>query len=557
MTTTADIIVFNGRVRTMDDSQPFAEAVALSGNRVLAVGSDAEIAAMAGPSTRSIDAKGGTVMPGFNEAHMHIFGGSVALGELSLLGVKGFDALSAAVTAYAAANPDLPLLVGQSTDYTVLSEEERVTRHHLDRIISDRPLLLVAPDRHTGWANTIALQMAGILEGRDVGVGNEIVMGEDGLATGELRESNAMRPVATMSITGGREGLGVGTGGEPDEVTAAERARDIAILKNGLAYCASHGITSFQNMDGNLYQLEMLREIEETEGLPVRVRMPFHMKNFMPLSDLTDKAAAWRARFDSDKLRCNFVKLFMDGVTEGETAVFVDDYAHKPGWTGEPLFSAEHFNKVAVEANKLGLPVAVHAIGDGAVRMVLDGYQASIDANGPRDNRNRIEHIEVVHPDDIKRFATTGTIASMQPTHPPGSAGLPLEPYLTFIGRERWPYAFAWKTLVDAGAKIVFATDWPVSPLPPLSCMHDALTRKPWADDLPDHRLSLDETLAAYTKTSAWVEFMEDRKGMLKPGYLADVVVLSGDIAAVASEEIAGLDVVVTICDGRITHERL
>jgi predicted amidohydrolase YtcJ len=556
MTATADIIIFNGRVRTMDDSQPFAEAVALSGNRVLAVGSDPEIVAMGGPATRRIDAKGGTVMPGFNEAHMHIFGGSVALGELSLLGVQGFDALSAAVTAYAAANPDLPLLVGQSTDYTVLSEEERVTRHHLDRIISDRPLLLVAPDRHTGWANTIALKMAGILEGRDVGVGNEIVMGDDGLANGELRESNAMRPVATMSITGGREGLGVGTGGEPDEVTEAERARDIAILKNGLAYCASLGITSFQNMDGNLYQLEMLREIEETDGLPVRVRMPFHMKNFMPLSDLTDKAAAWRDRFNDDKLRCNFVKLFMDGVTEGETAVFVDDYAHKPGWTGEPLFSAGHFNQVAVEANRLGLPVAVHAIGDGAVRMVLDGYQASVDANGPRDNRNRIEHIEVVHPDDIARFATTGTVASMQPTHPPGSAGLPLEPYLTFIGRERWPYAFAWKTLVDAGAKIVFATDWPVSPLPPLSCIHDAMTRKPWADDMPDHRLSLDETLAAYTKTSAWVEFMEDRKGMLKPGYFADVVVLSGDIAAVASEEIAGLDVVVTICDGRITHER-
>jgi predicted amidohydrolase YtcJ len=556
MTATADIIIFNGRVRTMDDGHPFAESVALSGNRVLAVGSDAEISAMAGPATRRIDAKGGTVMPGFNEAHMHIFGGSVALGELSLFGVKGFDALSAAVIAYAAENPDLPLLVGQSTDYTILSDEERVTRHHLDRIISDRPLLLVAPDRHTGWANTIALEMAGILKGRDVGVGNEIVMGEDGLATGELRESNAMRPVATMSITGGREGLGVGTGGEPDEVTPEERARDIAVLKNGLAYCASLGITSFQNMDGNLYQLEMLQEIEETEGLPVRVRMPFHMKNFMPLSDLTDKAATWRARFDSDKLRCNFVKLFMDGVTEGETAVFVDDYAHKPGWKGEPLFSGEHFNQVAVEANRLGLPVAVHAIGDGAVRMVLDGYQASIDANGSRDNRNRIEHIEVVHPDDIKRFATTGTVASMQPTHPPGSAGLPLEPYLTYIGRERWPYAFAWKTLVDAGAKIVFATDWPVSPLPPLHCIHDAMTRMPWADDMPDHRLSLDETLAAYTKTSAWVEFMEDRKGMLKPGYLADIVVLSDDIGAVASAEIARLGVFLTVCDGKITHEK-
>lgn len=550
-----DIIIRNARVLTMEDAQPRAEAVAISGNRIAAIGGNAEIDAMATPSTRIIDAGGATVMPGFNEAHMHIFGGSVSLNELSLFGVKGFDALKEAVTAYAAANPDLELLVAQTADYTILSEEERVTRHHLDRIIPDRPFMMVAPDRHTAWANTIALEKAGILHGRDVGVGNEIVMGEDGLANGELRESNAMRPVAVMSRTGGREGLGVGTGGEPESVTADQRAGDIAVLKQGLAYCASLGITSFQNMDGNLYQLELLNEIEETEGLPARVRMPFHMKNFMPLTDLEDKAAAWRARFDNDKLRCNFVKVFMDGVTEGETAVFVDDYAHKPGWKGDPLFSAEHFNRVAVEADRLGLPVAVHAIGDGAVRMVLDGYEAARQANGPSDRRNRIEHIEVVHPDDIPRFAELGTVASMQPTHPPGSAGLPLEPYLTYIGEERWPHAFAWKTLVDAGATIVFATDWPVSPLPPLSCIRDAMTRTPWREDMPDHRLTLDETLKAYTRTSAWVEFMEDRKGMLKPGYYADVVVLSGDIEDRPYEEIADLAPVITICDGRITYE--
>ncbi|PYB69697.1 amidohydrolase [Rhizobium wuzhouense] len=551
----ADIIIHNATVLTMDDDRPRTEAVALTGNRVTAVGSNAEILALAGPQTRIVDANGATVLPGFNEAHMHIFGGSVSLGELSLFGVKGFDALSKAVRDYAAAHPDLPLLVAQTADYTILSETERVTRHHLDRIIADRPFLMFAPDHHTAWANTMALEMGGIIKGGDVGVGNEIVMGEDGLANGELRETNAIRPVASMGATGGRESLGVGTGGDPAHVTTEERAGDIAVLKKGLAYCASLGITSFQNMDGNLYQLEMLDEIEKTEGLPVRVRMPYHMKNFMPLSDLEEKAAAWKKRFDTDKLRCNFVKLFMDGVTEGETAVFVDDYAHKPGWKGEPLFSAEAFNAVATEANRLGMPVAVHAIGDGAVRMVLDGYEASIAANGKSDMRNRIEHIEVVHPDDIPRFATSGTIASMQPTHPPGSAGLPLEPYLTYIGRERWPHAFAWKTLVDAGATIVFATDWPVSPLPPLSCIRDAMTRQPWADDMPDQRLSLTETLAAYTRTGAWVEYMEDRKGVLKPGYLADVVVLSGNIETTAAADIADLSPVLTICDGRVTFD--
>ena len=548
----ASFIIRNARVLTMDEANPRASALAISGNRILAVGSEAAIDAFSGPDTHVIDAKGGTVLPGFNEAHMHIFGGSAELRELSLLGLKGFDALEKALKAYASDYPQRRLLIAQHADYTILGDE-RMTRHHLDRILPDRAVLIFAPDHHTAWANTLALDMGGILKGRDVGVGNEIVMGEDGLANGELRESNAIRPVSALGETGGRDMLGIGTGGDPEHVTAEERAGDIEILKEGLAYVASLGITSLQNMDGSLYQLEMLDEIERTVGLPVRVRMPFHMKNFMPLSDLETKAAAWRARFDSDRLRSDFVKLFMDGVTESGTAVLIDDYAHQPGWKGEPLFSQAHFDSIAFAADRLGLPVAVHAIGDGAVRMVLNGYEAAMKANGKRDSRNRIEHIEVVHPDDIARFKQLGTVASMQPTHPPGSAGLPLEPYLSYIGEERWPHAFAWRTLVDAGADIVFATDWPVSPLDPMHCIQCAMTRKVWKDGMKDERLSLHETLAAYTKNGAWVEFMEDRKGMLKAGYLADIVVLSADVEAADPADLAAIRPVTTICDGRIT----
>ncbi|MDI7863485.1 amidohydrolase [Rhizobiaceae bacterium n13] len=555
MTTQADIIIHNARILTMDDEAPRAEALAIAGNRILAVGADEEIKAFASASTRSVDARGATVLPGFNEAHLHIFGGSVELSELSLYKVKGFEALKEAVLKYAAAYPERNLLIAQHADYTIISDNERVTRHHLDRILPDRPFLMFAPDHHTAWANTAALKAGGILEGRDVGVGNEIVMGEDGLANGELRESNAIRPVSTLSETGAREMLGVGTGGEPEGITSEERANDIEIIKRGLAYCASLGITSIQNMDGNLYQLEMLDEIDRTVGLPVRARVPFHMKNFMPLSDLEAKAAAWRERFKSDRLRSDFVKIFADGVTESGTAVFIDEYSNQPGWHGDPLFDDEHFNKVAIAADKLGLQVAVHAIGDGAVRQVLNGYEAAAKANGKRDSRHRIEHIEVVHPDDIPRFRELGTVASMQPTHPPGNAGLPLEPYLSCIGEQRWPYAFAWRTLVDAGAKIVFSTDWPVSPLDPMSCIHDAMTRRPWKEGMPDQRLSLMETLAAYTRTGAWVEFAEDRKGMLKAGYLADVVILNGDVEAVPFEALAGIRPSKTICDGRFTYE--
>lgn len=555
MPQTADIIIRNARILTMDGDAPRADALAVGGNRILGVGSEVDVMALAGPSTRVLDARGGTVLPGFNEAHMHIFGGSIGLAQLSLFGVHGFAALEKAVRAYAAVNPDLTLIVGQYADYTILSEEEPVTRHHLDRILPDRPLLMFAPDHHTAWANTAALKAAGILEGRNVGVGNEIVMGKDGLATGELKENDAIAPVAALDQTYGRERFGISTGGEPPHVTALQRARDLAAVRRGLHYCASLGITTIQNMDGNLYQLELLEEIEREEGLPVRARIPFHMKNFMELAVLTERAAAWRERFGGDRLKSDFVKFFADGVTESGTAVFVEDYADEPGWRGEPLFSSEHFASVATEADRLGFQIAVHAIGDGAVRLVLDGYEAAAKANGRRDSRHRIEHIEVVHPDDIHRFAALGTVASMQPTHPPGSAGLPLEPYLTRIGEARWPYAFAWRTLTDAGAEIVFSTDWPVSPLAPMSCIHDAMTRKPWKDGLPDQRLTLTETLAAYTRAGAWVEFMEDRKGMLKPGYLADIVILDGDVEAAPSEALAAMRPVATICDGRVTYE--
>lgn len=551
----ADLIIHNATILSMDEAQPRARALAIRHNRILAVGDDADILKLAGASTRLVDARGATVLPGFNEAHMHIFSGSVGLTELSLFGIHGFAALARAVQDYAASKPDLALLVAQQADYSILGGDGPVTRHHLDRVLPDRPFLMYAPDHHTAWANTAALKAAGILEGRDVGVGNEIVMGADGLASGELKEANAISPVAGLSQTGGRESLGITTGRDPESVTPEERQTDIDVIRKGLDYCASLGITSIQNMDGNLYQLEMLEEIEREGGLAARIRVPFHMKNFMALSELEEKAASWRDRFNSDRLRSDFVKMFVDGVAESGTAFYMEDYADEPGWRGEPLFTQDHFNEIVTIADRLGLQVAVHAIGDGAGHMVLNGYQQASQANGRRDSRHRVEHIETALPTDFPRFAELGVVASMQPTHPPGSAGLPLEPYLSRIGKQRQPYAFAWRKLADLGAKVVFATDWPVSPLDPMHCIQCAMTRKVWNYGLPDQRLSLMETLAAYTRTSAWVEFMEDRKGVLKPGYLADVVVLSGDIEAAPFDQLATLRPVMTICDGRITYE--
>ncbi|MBN9254748.1 MULTISPECIES: amidohydrolase [unclassified Mesorhizobium] len=552
MSSAADLIVVNGRVLTMDEANPKAEAVAIKDGVLVAVGDRASVEALKGPGTEVIDAGGATVLPGFIEAHMHLFSGAAELAHLQLGGVHGFEALRSAIQAYAEGRPQAKMLVAQGVDYTVLGDE-RVTRHHLDAILPDRAFCMAAPDHHTVWANTRALEMAGILHGRELGPGNEIVMGEGGLATGELREGEAFGPVQALAGET-RVRLGLSTGGEPDPMpTAAERAVDRDIMRRGLAWCARHGITSIQNMDGNLYQLELLAEIEAEEGLSCRVQVPFHYKNFMTL-DMLDKASMMAERYDSEWLSSGMVKVFYDGVLDSWTAVMIEPYADRPDWVGDPLFSPERFAELAVAIDKRGLQIAVHSIGDGAVRAVLDGYEAAREANGARDSRHRVEHIEVIAASDVPRFAEMGVIASMQPPHPPGSMGLPLEPTVSRIGRARWPLSYAWRTLKEAGAHVVFASDWPVSPIDPILGIQAAVVRKPWAETDPDQSFSLREALAAYTVEGAYAGFMEHRKGMLKPGYLADLVVLSDDIEATAPEALHRVLAATTICGGKVTH---
>ncbi|MER8698838.1 amidohydrolase [Mesorhizobium sp. M1273] len=553
MSSNADLIVTNARVLTMDEGNPTAEAVAIKDGNILAVGDRRTIEALKGPATKIIDAQGGSVVPGFIEAHMHLFGGAAELDNLHLQGVHGFDALSDAIRAYAAARPNAKLLLGAGVDYTILSKEEPVTRHHLDRIIADRPFAMSASDHHTMWANTKALKLAGILHGKQLGPGNEIVMGADGLAAGELREGEAFGPILELSGQN-RVRLGLATGGEPEPYpSAAEVAADRDLMHRGLEWCARHGITSIQNMDGNLYQLELLAGLEQEGRLLCRTKIPFHFKNFMTLDKL-EKASSMANSYRSEWLSSGMVKMFYDGVLEGWTAVMVDDYADRPGWRGEPLFTPEHFAEVAVEADRRGLQIAVHSIGDGAVRAVLDGYEAARRKNGRRDSRHRVEHIEVTTAADVPRFAELGVIASMQPPHPPGAMDFPLEPTLSRIGRERWPLSYAWRTLKQAGAHVVFASDWPVSRVDPILGIQAAVLRKPWAEGDPDQSFSLLEALAGYTVEGAYAEFMEHRKGRLKPGYLADLVVLSADIEATEPASLHKVRPVSTICGGKTTY---
>ena len=551
MATQADMIITNGSILTMDPDRPRAEALALSQDRILAIGRNDTIIALAGPDCRIIDAKGATVLPGLIESHLHLFMGGSELSHLQLLGVRGPEALSRAIRDYAAANPDRPVIMGQGTDYDIYGRA--LTRHDLDAILPDRPILLLAADHHTGWANTAALKAAGILEGRTLTPGNEIVMGEDGLALGELREFEAKAQVLRLSGEH-RITAGIATGAEPDPApTADDLLADCTPMARGLAHCARHGLTSLINMDGNIYTLRVLAALRAQGRLTARVRVPFHYRNHRKPADL-EIASQMSAEFNDDWLNSNFVKFFMDGVVDSGTAVMINDYPDTPGWRGDPLHGAEEFAAAVTEADRRGLQITVHAIGDGAVRRVIDGYAAARAANGPRDARHRIEHIELIDRSDIPRMADLGIIASIQPCHVPGALDFPLQPTLDKIGKARWDDAYLCRSLRDAGVRLAFASDWPVADVNPLRGIQAALER-PIFDGARDERIDLHDILAAYTIGGAYAEHTEDRKGMLKPGYLADVVILDGDIEQVPHDRIGAMSVTKTICGGQIVWD--
>lgn len=546
----AELIVTNAKVLTMYETAPRAEAVAVAGGKILAVGSAAEIAALAGPATQLIDAKGRTLLPGFVESHLHLVLGGNELVQLQIGGLHGFDALKAAFTAYAAANPDNALLMAQGASYEIL--DQPVTRHDLDRVIADRPIAMMSPDHHTVWANTAALSAAGLLQGAPMPHGHEVVMAADGTATGELREFEAFGPILALGGEAHLQ-LGIATGGEPEPWPSdAVRARDKDKIAAGLAHCAAHGITAMVNMDGNRYTCQLLKEMQDEGRLIARVKVPFHFKPHMELSEL-DRASAMTAEYNNDWLSSGFVKMFMDGVVDSRTAFMLNDY---PNTTerGEPLFEPERFKEICTEIDRRGLQIAVHAIGDGAVRTTIDGYEAAGQANGFRDLRHRIEHIELIDRADIPRLGALGITASVQPPHPPGAMDFPMSTMDTVFDKSRWPDAYLWKTLGDKGAKIAYASDWPVTDVSVMRGLQAALTRVPY-DGAADERLDLMASLYAYTAGGAWAAHMEGVTGKLVAGLAADLVLIDGDIEAIPPHDLGKTGIALTVAGGKITHQ--
>lgn len=520
----ADIVIRNARIFTSDAGNPYAEAVAVKDNRIIYVGGDRGVERFCGDQTRVIDGTGRTLTAGFIDTHTHLLSGATWTGYAELSQVYNKDDLKTSLLEYEKNNPFRDWIIGWRAHYEVVS-----TRLELDEIIADKPVYIRSSDAHTAWVNTKALELAGILNAGDDG---GIIRDENGTATGELREPSAMKAVLNIIPP-------------PEDVFIREQ------LKKAAQGFNRTGITSVHNMNGDMKDLMIYAAAEDAGELNLRVYVPFEVKPEATEADLNE--AAEMAKIQGEFVRGGAVKFFMDGVWESYTAFNIDPYADDPDVIVKPLFSLEHFTRMAAACDKLGLQVAVHCCGDGAVRQTLDGYEAVQKANGIRDSRHRIEHVEVCHPEDMPRFKELGVIASVQLSHAPTrleEGGVAQ----SRLGDKRWRYWQPLRDLKNAGAALSFGSDWTVVPFDPMTHFHVALNREKYTPDSTDQRLTLEECILGYTRDAAYVEFMEDEKGQVKEGFLADLVLFSHDLFEMDPRDIAKAKAVLTIVNGRIVH---
>jgi predicted amidohydrolase YtcJ len=528
----ADLIIYNAHVFTANDAQPDAEAVVVRGNKITFVGSSAEALTWRTSHTRVVDGNGRSLLPGFIDTHFHLAWGSQKLDGVQLAGVATMAELATAVHAWLAENSNADWVAGYGLSYGLPTPDEPLTRHHLDQIVHDRPFVLYTYDVHSLFANSAALQQANIIHGAPHPLANgEVVVGADGLATGELYEEDATRLIRRVMP-------------EPDG------AATLRLIQKGLALAAAHGITSMHNMDGDLAQGKLYAALEEQNALTLRLSLPYWVKPKTPLAEMQRQTSQMRQSFSSDKLRAGGVKFFMDGVYESYTAVTLDAYPDQPHNFGEPIWDASTFAKFATAADALGLQIAVHACGNGAVRRVLDGYEAAQKVNGRRDSRHRVEHIEMVHPADLPRFAQLGVIAAMQPLHAPDSA----------YQRRRLAAAHCARKLA---ARLRLANSAPGRGHPGVwqrlaggvaeSAAGHCRRRQPPA-------VAGQRRAAGANPRRRHLQLHPRRRlrrvpgnqlrGSFKPGFLADLVLLSDNIFAIPPQEIGQLAVDLTVCDG-------
>lgn len=536
-TQTATLAIENAIVFTADDLQTFASAVAIIDNIIVYVGDQAGLQPFVGEDTRVIDAKGKVLVPGFIDSHFHLAWGSQTLIGAQLYEVNTMSELESALLDWHDTHQAMPWILGQGLSYKLPTKDTPLTRHYLDKISPDKPLALTTYDMHSMFVNSAALKAMGLERGVKEPLANgEVVVDDSGLATGELYEPDAMDFVYKALP-------------EP----TPEQWFDI--IGRGLKLMAEQGITSVHNMDGDFNQAKLYAALAEQELLSARVYIPFWVKPGMTIEHMLGEAGRMRDQFNSNRVRSNCVKFFMDGVYESHTAVALEGYPDQPDNYGEPIWDTVSFETFAGAADKAGFQIFVHACGDGAVRRVLDGYEQAQQTNGVRDSRHRVEHIEMIAPSDVPRFEQLGVIASMQPLHAPLKENDP-DVWTSRVAQSAWDRAFAWNILRNSGAVLAFGSDWPVAPANAILGIYGACNRQALRYGGVSHAQSLSQALLAYTRDAAYAEFQEDVKGQIKVRYWADMVLLSEDVFSLPTNELERVSVDMTICDGRIVFER-
>lgn len=536
---TADLILLNGRLYTVNPHQPWAEAAAIRGERIVAVGSNDEMKRAAGATTRYVDLGGRLVLPGLIDSHIHFLSGSHSLAQLDLNDASTPAEIQNRLRQYAAAHPGDGWIIGRGWTYTVFAPSGLPHRTLIDEVVADRPVVLEAYDGHTTLANTAALKLAGITRDTPDPPNGAIVRDEKGEPTGALKEA---------------------AGALVDRhVPQPSREENLAALRRGLAEAAALGLTSIVNASGGVDEMELYAALERRGQLTLRTYTAMRLRSGMTAADF-DAAIAARRRFASPLVRAGILKGFVDGVIESHTAAMLAPYSDDPSKKGELNYTPEELNRLVGEADRRGLQVMLHAIGDRGVRAALDAFEAAAKSNGKRDRRHRIEHIETVAVADAARFGPLGVVASFQPLHAyPDISAEGVWP--RNVGPQRLQRAFAWRLVASSKARLAFGSDWPVVTLNPFHGIENAVTRQtregqPAGGWIPHQRLTLEEAIAAYTIDGAWAQHREHDFGSIEPGRYADLVVLTEDLFKMPPQRIHTVRARLTLLGGKVVFKK-
>ena len=535
----ADMILKSSHIFTALSGETISGGVAVRGNRIIAVGQKA--LALEDPDTEIRDYGDRLIMPAFIDAHVHYFVGAIAASDHMCDTLSATTSESDCVTMikkFADEHPDEKRILGIGWFPANWGDAPLPTKKSLDDAIPDRPVYLIAADCHTFWMNTPALEEAGITPDMKPRSGS-IGLLENGELSGLLFEPDAFAPAMAQVMDL-----------EPEVMKEAHR--------DFLHHINRCGVTSISEMSADDYtdtthrNYTIIKEIDDAGDLSCRLHLYTKLDGYTDFS----KALEYRKEFFSDKMRLNGVKGFIDGVTSTFTGLLLEPYSDRPETCGVdvPNASEEENTSYIIAANKAGLPVRLHCIADGSVRMALDMYEKSRNANGPQDFCNTVEHIENIHPADIPRFNELSVIPSMQPYH----LTLDFNEKIRRIGEERCRYEWPHRSLLDAGAQLAFGTDYPVVDFDPFPNIYSAVTR---CDDdgnptgvNPQECITVAEALTAYTRTAA-LAYNRDDIGILAEGKLADIIVVDRDLLSIPHSEIPKASVLLTMMDGNIVYE--